>query len=75
MAEDPHAREIGRVPDDSGHVVIIGVDHDAVTVRTLSAAAVTLGPYRTEELGQALISAAWQAGWYQGQQAPRDGEP
>lgn len=66
MADDAHVREIGRVADDQGHVIVIGVDHGTVTLRTLSAAAVALGPYRAEEFGQLYISACWQAGWHQG---------
>jgi hypothetical protein len=69
MTEDPHAREIGRVEDDRGRVVIVGVDHDTVTLRTLhtrTSGAVTLSSYRAEEFGQLLVSACWQAGWHQG---------
>jgi hypothetical protein len=35
MADDPLVREIGRLTDEQGRTVIIGVDHDAVTLRTI----------------------------------------
>jgi hypothetical protein len=66
MADDPGAREIGRVSDGQGHVIIIGIEAGTVTLRTLSAAAVTLTSYRAEEFSQLYISACWQAGWHQG---------
>ena len=84
MSADPYVREIGRVADDRGRVVIVGVDHDAVTLRTTGTrtdaavtlaaiqAEVTLAAYRAEEFGQLLVSACWQAGWHQGH-AARDG--
>jgi tellurite resistance protein len=34
-ADDAHARETGRVEDDQGRVVIVGIDHGTVTLRTL----------------------------------------
>jgi|HubBroStandDraft_6_1064221.scaffolds.fasta_scaffold00062_115 hypothetical protein len=124
MADGLHVREIGRVEDDEGRVVIVGVAYDTVTLRTLRPGdlityrpvhagvtephrgqvesvtadgvrvaeqapgpqglvhlvswdrilgtdeAVTLSPYRVEELAQILVSACWQAGWYLG----RDGQ-
>ena len=74
MAEDPRVRETGRVTDAGGHVVIVGVDHDAVTLRTLGPAPVVLSSYQAEEFGQEYISACRQAGWQQGA-ASRDGGP
>ena len=66
MSEDPFVREIGRLTDDVGRVLVVGVDYDAVTLRTLhtrTSGAVALGMGQQEELGQLLIAAAWQAGW------------
>jgi hypothetical protein len=66
MPDDPYVREIGRLADDVGREVIIGVDYDTVTLRTLhtrTGGAVALGMAQQEELGQLLIAAVWQAGW------------
>ena len=66
MTEDPFVREIGRLTDDVGRVLIVGVDYDAVTLRTLHLQdryAVALAMGQQEELGQLLIAAVWQAGW------------
>ena len=66
MTNDPLVREIGRLTDDVGRVLIVGVDYDSVTLRTLhtrTSGAVALGPRQQEELGQLLIAAVWQAGW------------
>ena len=72
MPDDPHVREIGRL-DDGGDVAVplaVGVCYDTVTVGcgairwTLSAGAV-------EELAQLLVSAAWQAAAYQGNEQGR----
>ncbi len=66
MSDDPYVRETGRITDDAGRILIVGVDHDAVTLRTLrtrTSGAVALDMARQEELGQLLIAAAWQAGW------------
>ena len=65
MTDDPLVREIGRLADDVGRVLIVGVDYDAVTLRTLhtrTSGAVALGMGQQEELGQLLIAAVWQAG-------------
>lgn len=77
MAEGPHIREIGRVAGSHGGTVIIGVDHDTVTLQTDG---VALSPYGAEELGRLLVSASWQTGWYQGRDygayhGTGDGEP
>ena len=66
MPDDPYVREIGRLTDDVGRVLIVGVDYDAVTFRTLhtrTGGAVALGMAQQEELGQLVIAAVWQAGW------------
>ena len=65
---DPHVREIDRLTDPAGREVIIGVNYDAVTVRTVHPAdeAVELGCSQMEELAQLVVSAAWQAGWQTG---------
>ena len=70
MPDDPLVREIGRLTDDAGRVLIVGVSYDAVTLRTLhtrTSGAVALGMEQQEELGQLLITAAWQAAWNRGQ--------
>jgi hypothetical protein len=69
MPDDPYVREIGRLTDDAGRVLIVGVGYDAVTLRTLrtrTSGAVELGPSQTEELAQLIVSAAWQAAWQTG---------
>ena len=69
MAEGPDVREIGRVEDGQGRIVIVGIDGDQVTLRTLrtrTSGAVTLAAYGAEEFAQLLVSACWQAGWHQG---------
>jgi hypothetical protein len=61
---DPHVREIGRLEDDQGRIVIVGVDHGAVTLRTLrtrTSGAVELGCVQAEEFGQLYIAACWAA--------------
>lgn len=62
-------REVGRITDGEGRIVVVGVDDSMVTLRTLhtrTSGAVKLGAYDTEELGQYVVSAAWQAGWSAG---------
>jgi hypothetical protein len=64
MPDDPYVREIGRITDDAGRILIVGVDHGAVTLRTLhtrTGGAVTLGCVQAEELGQLYIAACWEA--------------
>ena len=66
MTDDPMVREIGRITDDVGRVLIVGVDYDAVTLQVLHngiGGAVALGMGQQEEFGQLLIAAVWQAGW------------
>jgi len=63
---DPNIREIGRVEDELGRVLIIGVSYGAVTLRTLhtrTAGAVTLGPGKIEEVAQKYAAATWEAAW------------
>jgi hypothetical protein len=69
MADDPFVREVGRLTDDAGRILIVGVSYDAVTLRTLhtrTRGAVELGASQTEELAQLLVAAAWQAAWQAG---------
>ena len=66
MTGDPLVREIGRLTDNAGRVLIIGADHGAVTMRTLhtrTSGAVTLGRADQEELALMLVAAVWKAGW------------
>lgn len=65
---DPHIREIGRVEDDRGHVMIVGTGHGTVTLALLHADTndVALTGPQSEELGQYLVAACWQAGRHQG---------
>ena len=61
---DPHVREIGRLEDDQGRAVIVGVDHGAVTLRTLhtrTGGAVELGCVQAEEFGRLYVAACWEA--------------
>ena len=63
---DPYAREIGRLADSQGRVVIVGVNYDTVTLRTLhtrTGGAVELDSAKVEELAQLIVSATWQAAW------------
>lgn len=69
MPDDPYVREIDRMSDDAGRVIVVGVDHGAVTLRTLhtrTSGAVALSPVLAEEFAQLYVSACWQAA--------RDGE-
>jgi len=77
VADDAHVREIGRVEDDRGHVIIVGVDHDTVTLEFPRAdtSDVALSSYRAEEFAQLLVSACWQAGWHQGWASRMRDEP
>lgn len=64
MSTDPYIRETGRIEDSQGRVLIVGVDYDAVTLRTLhtrTGGAVELGGSQVEELAQLIVSATWQA--------------
>ena len=64
MPDDPHVREIGRLEDDQGRIVIVGTDHGAVTLRTLrtrTGGAAELGCLQAEEFGQHYIAACWEA--------------
>ena len=64
VADDPHVREIGRLQDGQGRIVIIGVDYDTVTLRTLrtrTSGAVTLTSTEAEEFAQLYLAACWQA--------------
>ena len=69
MPDDPYVREIDRIADDVGRVLIVAVDYGAVTLRTLhtrTGGAVALSPALAEEFGQLWIAACWAAA--------RDGE-
>jgi hypothetical protein len=68
MSDDPYVREIGRLEDGQGRIVIVGVSYDAVTLQAVHPAgeAVELGGSQTEELAQLVVSAAWQAAWQTG---------
>jgi imidazolonepropionase-like amidohydrolase len=75
VADNPYAREIGRIEDDQRRIVIVGVDHGTVTLRTLrtrTSGAVTLGAMQTEELAQLIVSATWHAAWALGAAAARE---
>ena len=64
MADDPYIREIGRIEDGRGRVVIVGLNFDAVTLRIPARdGGVELGSSQVEELAQLLVSATWQAAW------------
>ncbi len=69
MTEDPFVREIGRLEDGQGRIIIVGVSYGGVTLRTLhtrTSGAVELSPALAEEFGQLYVSACWAAA--------RDGE-
>jgi hypothetical protein len=66
MGDDPYVREIGRITDSQGLVVVVGVNYDTVTLRILhprTRPAVELDATRVEELAQLLVAATWQAAW------------
>ena len=66
MTGDPLVREIGRITDDQGRVLIIAADHATVTLRTLHTrtnGAVTLSRADQEELALMLTAAVSHAGW------------
>ncbi|HET9968526.1 MAG TPA: hypothetical protein VFQ68_09840 [Streptosporangiaceae bacterium] len=69
MSTDPHVREIGRIVDEQGRIVVVGVSCGTVTLRTLhtrTSGAVELGVTQVEELAQLIVSATWQAAMYLG---------
>ncbi len=69
MTDDPFVREIDRLTDDAGRVIVVGVDYGTVTLRTLrtrTSGAVALSPALAEEFGQLYVSACMAAA--------RDGE-
>jgi len=69
MSDDKFVREIGRIADDAGRVIVAGTDYGTVTLRTLhtrTSGAVELSPALAEEFGQLYVSACWAAA--------RDGE-
>lgn len=64
MSTDPYIREIDRITDEQGRIVVVGVSYGTVTLRTLhtrTSGAVTLSGTRAEEFGQLHISACWAA--------------
>ena len=83
MTDDPFVREIGRLEDDQGRILIVGVSYDAVTLGLGGGGVMELGGSQTEELAQLIVSAAWQAAWQTGvslsevrvEQAPVGGAP
>jgi len=61
---DPHVRVVGRLADEQGREVIVGVDYDTVTLRTLHTrtdGAVTLASHQAEEFAQMYVAACWEA--------------
>ena len=66
---DPHVREIGRVADELGVSVRIGVHHDTVSVGMgHSAQLAYLTAAQAEEFAQLFVRACWLA-------ARQDGAP
>jgi hypothetical protein len=63
VSTDPYIREIGRVEDSQGRILIVGVNFDAVTLGLGGGGTVQLGSSQVEELAQMLVSATWQAAW------------
>lgn len=62
MADDPYVREVGRLEDGQGRILIVGVDYDTVTLGLGGGGAVTLTFSEAEEFAQLYLSACWQAG-------------
>lgn len=76
MADNPFVREIGRLEDSQGRIVIVGVNYDTVTLRTLhtrTSGAVELDSAKVEELAQLLVAATWQAAWQTAESLARAG--
>ena len=79
--DDPYVRETGRLEDERGRVVIVGVCYDTVTLRTLlvrpgqppAACGVELDSAKVEELAQLLVAATWQAAWQTAESLARAG--
>jgi hypothetical protein len=63
MADDKYVREVGRLEDGQGRILIVGVSYDAVTLGLGGGGIAELGMAQQEELGQLLIAAVWQAAW------------
>jgi hypothetical protein len=77
VGDDPHVREIGRITDEQGREIVVGISYGAVTLRTLHTrtdGAVTLRAYQAEEFAQLFTSACWQAGWQSAQPVPEAGD-
>jgi len=81
MADDPNIREIGRIEDERGRILIIGVNYGAVTLQTLqnpqtlrprTDGPVTLSPGKIEEFARLYAAATWEAAW---QAATDSGRP
>ena len=66
MTDDPHVREVGRVEDGQGRILIVGVSCDAVTLGLGGGGTVELSMTQVEEFALLLVSATWQAGAHQG---------
>lgn len=61
---EPYIREVGRLADEEGREVIVGVDCGTVTLRTLhtrTSGAVELTGDLAEDFSQLFVSACWQA--------------
>lgn len=60
--DDPYVRVTGELADSySDEPVIIGVDHDAVTIQLGEWPAIMLTSAQAEEFARLFVSACWQA--------------
>ncbi len=64
MTEDPRAREIGRVEDMDGDVLVVGVSYNTVTFSRPGAPVPVwqLESGQAEEFGHLFVRACWEAG-------------
>jgi hypothetical protein len=69
MSEGPHVREIGRVEDMDGDVLIVGIYDNTVTFSVPGNAAPNwqLESAQAEEFGQLFVRACWEAGRQDGE--------
>lgn len=59
---EPHVRVVGELADSfSDEPVVIGVDHDAVTIKLGGWPAIMLASVQAEEFAQLFVSACWEA--------------
>jgi hypothetical protein len=57
---DPHIRDVDRIEDMDGRPLIVGVDHDCLTIWA-GAKTRVFTRTQTEDLARAIVAASWEA--------------